>query len=559
MNPTNRRTFIQSLGVATAGLGLASALPSSLRAEENQTPHHTLSDDDAQILQTGDEIAVAETEHGKVRGFVLNGITTFRGIPYGADTSGPNRFLPPKKPTPWTEVRPALWWGPSAPQVMAGRYSRNEASFIDHWNYYDLSEDCLKLNVWTPALDGSKRPVILWLHGGGFTEGNCIEQDGYHGENFSRLGNVVYCSLNHRLGPMGFSNFAAALGEQYASSGNVGMLDIVLGLEWIRDNIKNFGGDPGNVTIIGQSGGGAKVCTLMAMPAAKGLFHKAVSLSGSSLGGLKKEYSEKLGHYILAEANLTASEVEKLRQIPWEEYLTLAQRAAKRLNQESPGSAGRRSGFAPTSDGEVLPIEPYFSDPNGLSSDIPLIVCSTFNESSPSREDSSLENVTLDQVKEKLHSRFGDKTEEVVDAYNRVFPGKKPVEIWSLVASNRQAPVAAANAKSNQSAPVYVAWFGFQPPLFDHRMRAFHTLDISFWFANTDRMWTHSGGGARPRRLSDKMAHSLVQFMRTGNPNGGGLPDWPVYTAAKGETMILNDTCEVRNDPDREARKTLTA
>ncbi len=557
MNYSNRRQFIQSLGVATAGLSVASTFPTKLLGEESQTRSRATNDEP--VLQTGDEIAVAQTEHGKVRGFILNGITCFRGIPYGADTSGENRFMPPTKPASWSDVRPALWWGPSAPQVMANRYARNEASFIDHWNYYDLSEDCLKLNVWTPALDDQKRPVIVWLHGGGFTEGNAIEQDGYHGENFSRLGNVIYCSINHRLGPMGFSDFASALGEKYAQSGNVGMLDIVQGLEWIRDNIKNFGGDPENVTIIGQSGGGAKVCTLMAMPAAKNLFHKAVSLSGSSLGGLKKEYSEKLGNYILAEARLTAADTAALHKMSWEDYLTLAHRSAKRLNQESPGLAGRRGGFGPTGDGHVLPIEPFFSDPHGLSSSVPLIVCSTFNESSPSREDSSLENVTLDQVKEKLHQRFGENTDKIVEAYNKVFPGKKPVEIWSLVASNRQAPVAVANAKSKQEAPVYLAWFGFQPPLFDGRMRAFHTLDISFWFANTDRMWTHSGGGARPRELSHKMANSLLQFMKTGNPNGGGLPEWPAYTAVKGETMILNDHCEIKSDPDREARATLPA
>jgi para-nitrobenzyl esterase len=232
--------------------------------------------EDAPVLRVGEDIAKADTQYGKVRGYVLRGIHYFLGIPYGADTSGPNRFMPPQKPKPWTEVRPALWWGNTAPQNMDKRYANPYASFRDHWNYDDVSEDCLKLNVFTPALkDGKKRPVLFWIHGGGFSNGNGIEHDGYNGENFARLGDAVFCSINHRLGPFGYCNLAGVGGERFAASGNVGMLDIVQALEWVRDNIASFGGDPGNVTIMGQSGGGAKVCTLTAMPAAKGLFHKA--------------------------------------------------------------------------------------------------------------------------------------------------------------------------------------------------------------------------------------------------------------------------------------------
>jgi len=203
------------------------------------------------VLFVGDNIAVANTQYGKVRGYILRGVHTFLGIPYGADTSGENRFMPPQKPKSWTDIKPAVWWGNSAPQIMEKRYANEYASFVDHWNYDDVSEDCLKINVWTPALDNKKRPVIVWLHGGGFVNGNGIEQDGYHGENLSRLGDVVFCSLNHRLGALGFTNLAKAGGEKLAASGNVGMLDIVTAVEWVRDNIAAFGGDPGNVTIFG--------------------------------------------------------------------------------------------------------------------------------------------------------------------------------------------------------------------------------------------------------------------------------------------------------------------
>lgn len=336
------------------------------------------------------------------------------------------------------------------------------------------------------------------------------------------------------------------------------MLDIVCALEWIRDNIANFGGDLGNVTIIGQSGGGAKVCTLTAMPSAKGLFHKAVALSGTSLHGIDKEYSEKLGAYVLKEAGLDPAEIDKLQKLPWKEYLEIASRAGKKLNQEMPGRGMMRGGFSPVADGMILPQEPYYSDFNGLSSDVPMMICTSFNEQSPSRENSALETVTIAEIKEELKDRFKDKAGEVVDAYSKAFPGLKPVEIWSMAASNRQFAIAAANAKSQQKAPVFLAWFGWQPPLFDNRMRAFHCSDISFWFYNTDRMFTHTGGGARPRKRSAKMADSLIQFMRTGKPNGGGLPAWPTYAAANGETMVLNDISAVKNDPDREARKSLS-
>lgn len=555
---SNRRKFFQQFGAGAAGLTIASTGYGFTSV--NVQPIES----DGPILQIGDNIAIASTTYGKVKGFILRGIHTFLGIPYGADTSGKNRFMPPQKPQPWSDIKPAVWWGNTAPQIMDNRYANAYASFVDHWNYDDVSEDCLKLNVWTPSVnDGKKRPVLVWLHGGGYTNGNGIEQDGYNGENLSRRGNIVFCSINHRLGPIGFSNFAAVGGQKYATSGNAGMLDIVAALEWVRDNISNFGGDPNNVTIMGQSGGGAKVCTVMAMPAAKGLVHKGVALSGSAIQALDKSYSEKLGSYILAEAGLTSPEIDKLQQIPWKEYILLANKAAEKLSKEGIAGGGMRGGFSPVADGLVLPAGPYFSDPAAHASKIPLLLCSTFHEMSPSRTDATLENITLDEVKEKIHLRagfsagMGDKAGEVVEAYAKVFPDKKPVEIWAMISSNRASVIRTANAKIKQNSPVYLAWFGWEPPLFDGRMRAFHCIDICFWFCNTDLMYTHTGGGARPRKLAAKMADTLLNFMKTGDPNGGGLPQWSKYTSEKGATMILNDTSELGNDPDREARMAL--
>lgn len=551
---TNRRNFFQTLGAGAAGLGLTSIPFISSASNES------VQDSDDQQLLIGDKIAIAETKYGKVKGFILRGINCYRGIPYGADTSGKNRFMPPRPPKPWTDILPTVWWGNTAPQIMDNRYANAYSSFVDHWNYDDVSEDCLKLNIWTPAIDTKKRPVLVWLHGGGYTNGNGIEQDGYDGENLCRKGNVVFVSINHRLGPIGFSDLSIIGGSKYADSGNVGALDMVASLEWVHDNIANFGGDPGNVTIMGQSGGGAKVCVLAVMPKAKGLFHKAVALSGSTIKAMDQNLSQKLGEYILKEAGLSTSEIDKLQEMPWKDYIILANKAAQKFAAENAGT-GVRGGFSPVADGTNIPKGQFFSDATGLSSDIPMMINTNFHEWGMARTIPEMENITAEKAKEMLKERagfgggLGDKAGIVYDAYAKIYPNAKPIEIMTLVSSNRKGAIEIANAKAVQKAPVYLSWFGWQPPLFDKRMRAFHCLDICFWFANTDLMLTHTGGGKRPRTLSEKMSGTLLQFMKTGNPNKGGLPEWKAYTSAKGETMILNDQSELKDDPEREARK----
>jgi para-nitrobenzyl esterase len=362
---------------------------------------------------------------------------------------------------------------------------------------------------------------------------------------------------------LGFSNFAAAGGEKFAASGNVGLLDIVAALQWIHDNISNFGGDPGNVTIMGQSGGASKVTTLVAMPSTKGLIHKAVALSGGTMLSNEKEYTERLGIAILKEAGLTSGEINKLQEMPWQEYYKLSKRAVSNAG----GGGSDNGSFSPTLDGFYLPHHPFSPEAPPTASSIPMLFCSTFNEQSPSRLDSNMENISLQEVinivKVKIGPRagLGEKASQVVEAYANLFPSKKPVEIWSFIMSSpwRIMAIALADKKIKQQTPVYLGWFGWQPPLFDRRSRAFHCLDICFWFYNTDVMLTFTGGGSRPRKLAEKMAGALVSFMKTGDPNTGKIPFWPKYGTEKGETMILDDTCEVKNDPDREARVMLTS
>ncbi|MBK5722198.1 carboxylesterase/lipase family protein [Dysgonomonas sp. Marseille-P4677] len=554
---SNRRKFIKNMGLATAALSVNPIFSLSSCSSQLSQANSNRDLDKIQV-QIGEDIAVARTTEGKVKGYIMRDIYTFLGIPYAASTSGENRFMPPQKHKPWEGIRPTVFYGNSAPQEIYSRASTSYDMFIDQWNYDEVSEECLTINIWTQAIaDGKMRPVIVWLHGGGFLRGNGIEQNGYHGENIARYGDVVYCSINHRLGAFGFTDFSSVGGDKYKDSGNVGILDIVAALEWINKNIENFGGDPNNVTVIGQSGGGAKVSILTAMPAAKGLIHKAVSLSGSAITANDKEYSQKLGEYILKEAKLTSKNIDKLQEMPWQEYMSLAHRAAKKYEKDIGGSGMRRGSFAPVADGVNIPQEVFYSNPSFGSPDIPMIFCSTFHESSPSRTNASMETISIEEVKDILKNSYRDKTNTIVDTYIKVFPNAKPIEILSLIYSNRKTIVEAATAKSKQSSPIYMAWFGWCPPLFDNRMRAFHCLDISFWFLNTDLMITHSGGGERPRKLAYKMTDALLSFARTGNPNCESLPKWPQFSPDRGETMIFNDVCEVKNDPDREARLTL--
>lgn len=553
----DRRRFIKSIGLGTIMLSAHpfATLSSEIASSDGVLPGKGSYTDDGPQVQIGDTIAIAETEYGKVKGYIMRGIYTFLGIPYAAETSGKNRFMPPQKHESWMGIRPAVFYGNTAPQDVYSRASTSYDMFVDHWNYDEISENCLCLNIWTQGVaDGKKRPVIVWLHGGGFTRGNGIEQDGYNGENITRYGDVVYCSVNHRLGVFGFTDLSA-FGEKYKDSGNAGLLDMVAAIRWIHNNIANFGGDPDNVTVIGQSGGGAKVCLLATMPEMRGLIHKGVSLSGSTVRANQSKYSRLLGKYIVEEAGLSVVEVDKLQDMPWKDYMELAYRAVARMEEEEGGPKMVRGSFGPIGDGVHLPEGEFFGDTS--SPDIPMIFCTTFHEWGVNRADSSQEGITAAQAVEQLSESYGGKAEEIYDAYARNFPHAKPIEVLILVHSSRLSVIEAATAKKKQKSPVYMAWFGFCPPMFDGRMRAFHCLDISFWLLNTDLMITHSGGGARPRKLSYKMADALLSFARTGNPNCSSLPKWPEFTVDNGETMILNDICEVRNDPDKEGRTVL--
>jgi para-nitrobenzyl esterase len=503
---------------------------------------------------------VVDTSAGKVRGFTRNGVHIFRGIPYGDTTAGANRFLPPLKPKPWTGVRSSTSWGPVSPAGPRGGWRNDEEQFLYQWDDGFPGEDMLRINVWTPGVnDGQRRPVLVWIHGGGFVSGSSQELRPYDGERLARVHNAVLVSMNHRLNVFGFLDLSQIGGEKYASSANVGMLDLVLALEWVRDNIGNFGGDPGSVTIFGQSGGGRKVSTLLGMPAAKGLFHRAAVLSGSHLRQIALETSTRLANGVLDVLGIARGDVGKLHDLTTDQLLNAGIAAQRQLGPGAgPGSPAPNWG--PVVDGRVLPQHAFDPAASALAAGIPMIIGNTYVEFGGGINNPSAHLMTTEQLRERLIPTYAAKTGEVIEAYQRVFPKAKPFEIWGVIQGTqayRLNAVTQAERKAAQNAaPVYMYWFGWKTPVLDGRPLAYHCQDLAFWFDNIDLAAQATGGTDDARALAATMSGALVAFARTGNPNHAGMTKWPAFTAATRATMIFeNEQVMVKNDPDGEARR----
>jgi para-nitrobenzyl esterase len=559
-----RRTFFARGSVLAGGATAASLIDTGCTTKTAAS-----SGTSAPIILAGDANAVVETTAGKVHGFARNGIQTFKGIPYAATTEGSGRFVAPAKPKPWAGIRSSMYYGPTCPQAPRTGWLKDENAFLFQWDDGQPGEDCLRMNLWTPGLnDGRKRPVMVWLHGGGWAAGSGQEQPAYNGENLSRRGDVVVVSLNHRLNILGYLNLAA-YGEKYADSANAGVLDLVVALEWVRDNITAFGGDPGNVTIFGQSGGGAKVSTLASMPMAKGLFHKGVVQSGSTLRLGDAEAAAKLAAAVVAELGLSKATIDKIQTIPYTRLLEAGEVAMRKLQPSPPlGGPGvpaprgtaQRLGFSPVVDGKYVTRHPFDPDAPGESANVPMLIGTVMNEQSPSMFDAALESMTEDQMKERAARRYGAQTAMVVDAYRKAYPSVKPVELLSRMLSVRTNAVTQAERKAAKgSAPAYMYLFSWQTPVLNGRPRAFHCSEIPFVFNNTDVSAFATGGTTEARELGGKVSDAWINFARHGDPNHGGLPKWPAFTAESGPVMIFDKTCEVKNDPDRELRKVVAA
>jgi para-nitrobenzyl esterase len=510
-------------------------------------------------LVTGSNTAVAQTESGKVRGYIHKGIFTYKGIPYAKA----ERFMAPAKPDKWEGVRSSLAYGPVCPLMEPTTVVQDESEFVFHHDWGYPNEDCLRLNIWTPEIKtgsavAKKRPVMVWLHGGGHVAGSSQELPSYDGENLARKGEVVVVSINHRLNILGFLNLSA-YGDKFKSSPNVGMIDIVSALEWVKANISNFGGDPANVTIFGQSGGGGKVNTLMNAPSAKGLFHKAIIQSGGlGLQFHDNALTQRIAAMVLQELKLQPSQVDSLLKIPFPILADAGKKALAKLNEEL-RAQGKVTGmfglmWGPIKDGTFLPYQPTEPAAQALAKDIPLMIGSTKNEFMSSLRVPGMSNGSADAVKAFIQTQFGDKTDAYIAAVKKAYPNDtRPSDLIDVDDMFRRSAIRMANNKATTStAPIYMYLFTWQSPVLDGNYKAIHCIEIPFAFDNIARCEEMTGGTKEAYALADKVSNAWINFAKSGNPNHKGLPTWQKYTPENGATMIFDNQCVEKQHHDKE-------
>lgn len=505
------------------------------------------------------KFVIAETTFGKVRGIDNNGIKIFKGIPYGANTSGTNRFMPPAEPAKWTGIRDALKYGHSAPQSdPAAAPLPAGALTISGQGLPAEGEDCLVLNVWTPAVGSAgdtsrKRPVMVWCHGGGFATGSGSSPDN-DGTNLARRGDVVVVTINHRLNVLGFANLSDCSSD-FAASGDAGMLDIVQALKWVRANISQFGGDPNTVTVFGQSGGGRKVETLLAMPSAKGLFHRAIVESGAAVKVVDREVAVRNAEQLLAKLGVDKKNVRALQQLPIEKIMA----AYFAVVKDNPSVDPSLGGFSPTVDGKILPQHPFQPNASPVSADVPVMIGCTRTEMTLfSLHDPSAFSLNDADMRRRIKDLLGDHATTMIDLYRKLNPGASPSDIYFLIASDYRygAPtmIAAQRRAALGKAPVYLYYFTWETPVQGGRLKSPHTMEIPFAFDNVKISARMTGGGADAMALADKVSDAWIAFARSGDPNTPKLPHWPAYDAKDRATMVVNNVSKVVNDPLREQR-----
>jgi para-nitrobenzyl esterase len=482
------------------------------------------------------ESPVVDTATGKVRGIANNGVHVFRGIPYGASTAGANRFLPARRPEPWGGVRNCFENGHTAAQIMpaASAIGFGLRSNAVH------GEDCLVLNVYTPGIDSRKRPVMVWIHGGGYTysSGTTLVADG---TNLARSGDVTVVALNHRLSVFGHLYLAEAGGSKYADSGNVGILDLVAALEWVRDNISRFGGDPANVTIFGQSGGGGKVSTLLAMPSAKGLFHKAIVESGSTLKQLSHDQATQNTFKLLANLGLSPEKVSDLHDLPVYDLLNAAA-----------ANGGIRLG--PVVDGKALPRDPFDPDAPEISADVPVIIGTAETEGTyfAAPDLLALDEVTM---RTRLRDRLGPESDRIVDLFRKSRPKATPSQLYfTILAFPTKANLQAERKAARGRAPAFLYSINWKTPVQDGIRFSPHCLEIPFAFNNVWHMPELVGTGPEIQPLADRLSGAWVAFARTGNPSHSGIPRWPAFDAKTRPTMLIDNEWKAASDWNREER-----
>jgi len=481
------------------------------------------------------------TRYGKVRGLLVNSVQAFKHVPYGANTAGARRFLPAAPPESWTGVRDAFEVGPRSPQA--------RASYVPEWmpltGTESMSEDCLHLNVWTPQASAGKRPVMVWLHGGGYTGGSPAAKP-YDGASLARTRDVVVVSITHRLNVFGFLYLAEIGGDRYREASNVCLKDIIAGLEWVRDNIAAFGGDPGNVTIFGQSGGAGKVSTLLGMPGAKGLYHRSAAQSGSAVTSMRASVASENADKFLARVGVKRDALDALHTLSMEQVLA--------------GLQGFQT--SPVVDGASLPHDVFDPVATATSANIPLLIGSTETEVTwsvntdytPIEDDGALRA----RIAKALRIE-PDAAGKVMDVYKAGRPNASRLDLALIVetdasAFRRGTDLEAERKSVPGQAPVYMYRFQWYSPVSGGRLRAMHCMDIPFVFNTLDTTQSITGDGADRRPLSEAMSGAWAAFAKTGNPNHAGVPRWPPFTGSQRHTMMFGKEIRAAIDPYREER-----
>ncbi|MCQ2251150.1 MAG: carboxylesterase family protein [Bacteroidales bacterium] len=471
---------------------------------------------------------IVRIESGLIQGTTQNGAEAYLGIPYAKV----ERFMPPKKAESWDGIRLCDHWGPMTMQNVNREVSEDE-----------MSENCCVLNVWTTNRN-ARKPVMLWLHGGGFDSGTSEWDPGM----MLAHKDVVVVSINHRLNILGFLDLSAA-SSKYKYSGNVGMMDVVEALRWIHANIAQFGGDASNITVFGESGGGGKVGTLLCMPEAKDLFHKAIILSGTILNVNRKDMTEKLGLAVLDELGISPSEIEKINQVPYKTLYEAGQRAmAKSIGTRKPGTP-MMWGFGPTPDGEVLVQQPFQPGFARFSEGKPILIGTTFNELQRLHYNNP-ESAT--ETRKILEKTFGEDTESYINAFQKAWPGKSTPQDWLSIdwLFRPKTIITADYISARHKAPVYTYMFQWSDP---QSKGSVHGHELKFCFNSLNiKTWEIKNPSKEDLMLADLMSTAWSNFAHTGNPNAEGLPDWKPYTADNGEMMIFDHQCRIVNNPDRE-------